>query len=214
MTTDISHTLMGKSSQLNAADIAGPIVVQIERVVVSLDDQPVAVHLVGYKAKPWKPCLTMRRLLSEVWCLDGDVWVGRWVELYRDPRVTWGREAVGGIRVSGLSHIDREHSIRLPVSKSKRETFTVKPLQPPQHSTPKPKTRKTTPTSTQPARSLDDVCGSLGIEIEQLDAWRVSRGRPPIAEMSAEQSSQFAAWLGNQSEQRIAEIKASTNTEE
>jgi hypothetical protein len=48
--------------------------------------------------------------------------------LYLDPSVMFGGIAVGGIRISNLSHIDGPKTIALTASKTSRKPFTVKPL--------------------------------------------------------------------------------------
>jgi len=101
---DISATLAAKSDQLNADDLmGGPVTVTILGVSLVIGDQPVAVAISGFQ--PWKPCKTMRRLLTTAWGADASVWIGKRVTLYRDPAVTFGDGAVGGVRVSHMSGI-------------------------------------------------------------------------------------------------------------
>lgn len=127
---DISSTLMTKSDQLNSDDlIGGPITVEVERVKRGdTTEQPVFVYYVGCNNKPWKPCLTMRRALAAVWTSDAGTWVGKRMTLYRDPSVTFGKDDVGGIRVSHVSGIDRTMSLRLNSSKGKKRAVTLEPL--------------------------------------------------------------------------------------
>ena len=49
--------------------------------------------------------------------------------LYRDPNVTFGGVQVGGIRISHMSHIDREMRFALTVSQKKRAAYAVRPLE-------------------------------------------------------------------------------------
>ena len=103
---DISHTLTAKSQQLNAGDLAAPVVVTVRRVRVTQDDQPVTIDI-GDDLQPWKPCKGMRRLLARTWGTDTDSWPGHRVELFNDPNVRWAGAAVGGVRVAAISGISR-----------------------------------------------------------------------------------------------------------
>lgn len=135
---DITKSLEANSDQINAVDIIGaPITVQIARVTEYKDDkQPYAVWLHGHK-KPWIPCKGMRRLIAAVWGTDAGQWVDRWVRLYNEPTATFGNDPVGGIRVSGLSHIDKSFSAVVPDSitvdgkKKKNATYRVEKITPP-----------------------------------------------------------------------------------
>ena len=103
-TLDVTPFIQAKSDQLNADDLAGgPITVQITGArVVKSDEQPLSLRISGGHA-PWEPCKGMRRLLAEAgastWARP---WVGRWIRLYRDPRVEWAGKESGGVRVSGI----------------------------------------------------------------------------------------------------------------
>jgi hypothetical protein len=127
---DISKTISPKSDQLNADDlITGPITAKIIGVsITETKDQPVSINLEGFPGKPFKPCKSMRRVLVSCWGNDGNLYVGRSITLYRDDRVTWAGQEVGGIRISHLSHIDREVNLMLTASRSNRKPFRVRPL--------------------------------------------------------------------------------------
>jgi hypothetical protein len=70
----------------------------------------------------------MRRVLVTVWGPDGNQYVGRSLTLYRDEKVQFGGMAVGGIRISHMSNIDREMTMALTASRASKRPFTVKPL--------------------------------------------------------------------------------------
>jgi hypothetical protein len=127
---DLSPTIVPKSDQLNADDlITGPITIKVVAVKGSADpQQPVAIHYEGDNGKPYKPCKSMRRLLVAIWGANGGEYVGRSITLHLDPAVMFGGIAVGGIRISHLSHIDGPKTIALTASKTSRKPFTVKPL--------------------------------------------------------------------------------------
>jgi hypothetical protein len=125
---DISHTITAKSDQLNAGDLAAPVVVEVRAVRVVNEEQPVHVELVG-TYQPWKPCKGMRRLLAQSWGTNTDTWPGHRVELYNDPTVTWAGQAVGGIRVSAISGIDKPLRYVMRTSKKGTQTYEVRPLE-------------------------------------------------------------------------------------
>ena len=126
---DITTTLEAKSSQLNTDDlIAGARTITITKVSAGNAEQPVAVSFEGDGGKPWYPCKSMRRVLVAAWGADASQYVGRRVTLFRDPSVLYGGIAVGGIRVSHLSHLDGPLSIALTVTRQKRSPYKVQPL--------------------------------------------------------------------------------------
>jgi hypothetical protein len=126
---DIRSTLEAKSSQLNTDDlIAGAKTITITKVSAGSAEQPVAVSFEGDGGKPWYPCKSMRRVLVAAWGADASQYVGRRVTLFRDPSVLYGGIAVGGIRVSHLSHLDGPLSIALTVARQKRSPYKVQPL--------------------------------------------------------------------------------------
>lgn len=182
---DVSDTIVAKSDQLNADDlIGGPIIVQITNVSKVAGDQPVSVHITGGH-QPWKPCKTMRRLLVAAWGANASAWVGRWLVLHRDPTIRFGSDAVGGIRVSRMSHIDKPLSVSLAVSKGKKAAHKIEPFQPPQER--KPQER--------PTADLDAVLTDADLTINDFDDWRKSVGKPVSADMTEAQRAQVAGWL-------------------
>jgi len=127
--SDLTKTIKPKSDQLNADDfIAGPMTVTVQSVSLSnQEDQPVNIYL-GGGLQPFKPCLSMRRLLITAWGKDGNEWLGRSMTLYNDPSVTWAGQKVGGIRISHLSHIDEPIYKAITISRGKRKLCKVDPL--------------------------------------------------------------------------------------
>ncbi len=127
---DLSATILAKSDQLNADDlIAGPKTVTVTKVTAAASaEQPVRIFYEGDNGKPFIPCKTMRRLLIHVWGADGEQYTGRRMTLYRDADVRYGGEAVGGIRISHVSHISGPISVALTVTRGKKKLVTVNPL--------------------------------------------------------------------------------------
>jgi hypothetical protein len=125
---DITDTLAPKSDQLDAVDLlGGPRTFTVAEVTKGNDEQPVQVKLVEFP-RVWRPGKSMRRVLAACWGAQAGEWTGRRVTLYCDPAVKFGGEAVGGTRISHLSHIDGPKKIPLLVTKGRSAIFTVQPL--------------------------------------------------------------------------------------
>lgn len=104
---DMRDTIIPKSDQLNADDlIGGHLTVRITKVArANTAEQPIAVSFDGDGGKPYFPCKSMRRVMVTVWGADAAAYAGLSMILYRDPEVTWGGMAMGGIRISHVSNI-------------------------------------------------------------------------------------------------------------
>lgn len=129
--TDLTSAIEPKSDQLNSDDlVSGPRTIKITKVVVKeAGEQRVSISFEGDNNKPWKPAKTMTRLLVAIWKnKDSQSFVGKSVTLYRDPSVTWGSLAVGGIRVSHASHIDEKMVIAVRQKKGVSTPVTILPL--------------------------------------------------------------------------------------
>jgi len=143
---DISNTIAPRSDQLNADDLtAGPITVTIEDVSRGNAEQPVNIHLQGFPGRPFKPGLSMRRVLVAVWGPDAKQYIGRSLTLYTDPEITFGKDKVGGVRISHMSHLDKAVAIPLTVTRGKRRPFRVEPL------------TQTAPTPTLAPQTIEDA---------------------------------------------------------
>lgn len=128
---DMSMVILAKSDQLSADDLlAGPITITITNVAVRPGtEQPVTIEYDGGGGRPWKPCKSMSRCLVAAWGADAKAYAGRSVTLYRDPSVKWGGMEVGGIRISHMSHIEREMVMPLTATKGVKKAYKVKPIQ-------------------------------------------------------------------------------------
>lgn len=127
---DLSHTIVPKSDQLNADDlIAGSMTITVTDIKASgSPDQPVTINYQNDDGRPYKPCKSMRRVLIQAWGPNGKEWIGKSMTLYRDPEVKYAGQAVGGIRISHLSDIDRDMNFMLTVTRAKRAAYSVKKL--------------------------------------------------------------------------------------
>ena len=126
---DITETLAPKSDQLNSDDLlAGPITVTIEDVTRGNAEQPVNVHVAGFKGRPYKPNKSMRRVLAEAWGPKTQAWIGQSLTLFRNPKVRYAGKEIGGIEISHMTGLDQPLHTTKTVTRGKREPYTVQPL--------------------------------------------------------------------------------------
>lgn len=121
------QTIVPRSDQLNADDLIGQtLTIKVTEVRFKAgDDQPVSIHFDGDNGKPYKPCKSMRRVLVQAWGPDANKYIGRSMSIYRDPKVLWGGQAVGGIRITHLSHIEAPITMALTATRGSRKAYTV-----------------------------------------------------------------------------------------
>jgi hypothetical protein len=123
---DLRSTIIPKSDQLNADQIvAGPIIITVTSVEAGSKDQPVTIHYEGEGGRPYKPGLTMRKVLLLAWGHDATQWVGRSMELFHEPSIKFGGELVGGIRISRMSHLKQGIKVSLAASKGKKALHEI-----------------------------------------------------------------------------------------
>lgn len=126
---DMTASIEPRSDQVNADDlIAGPRTVTIERVTAGAAEQPFDFHLVETPGRAYRPSKSMRRVIVTAWGSDTSTYVGRRLTLYREPTIRFGKDEVGGIRISHMSNLDGPIKLSLTVSRGKRDPFTVQPL--------------------------------------------------------------------------------------
>ncbi len=121
-----------RSDQWNADDfIGGPRTFTVAGVKVGTAEQKYDVELAEGGGRSWRPPLTVLRLLIAAWGDEAANWTGKRVTLYRDETVSFGPDAVGGIRVSNMSDLptgDKPFTVKLTTKRGKRASFTVDPL--------------------------------------------------------------------------------------
>lgn len=130
MTMDITETTAPKSDQQSFEDFPLGItrIVTVTAVNRNSAEQPVNVELAEYPGRPFRPNLSMRRVLRDVWGKDTSTYTGKRLELFGNPDVMWGGKKVGGVQIKSMSHIDGPKSVQLTVTKGTRGKFTVQPL--------------------------------------------------------------------------------------
>lgn len=126
---DISTTTVPKSDQINAEDLlAGPMTFTVSEVKAGSAEQPVDIHMAELPGRPYRPSKSMRRVLMNAWGRETSIYSGRRITLYRDAEVRFGPEAVGGIKISHLSHISEPVSLALTIKRGQRAKHRVDPL--------------------------------------------------------------------------------------
>lgn len=126
---DLTKTIEADSTQVNADDLTGaPRTVTITGVSRGTVEQPVNLELAEFPGRAYRPCKSMRRVLVAAWGPKASEYIGRRMTLFNDQTVKWGGQAVGGVRIKALSHIDKPLTIPLTVTRGKRAPYTVQPL--------------------------------------------------------------------------------------
>lgn len=181
-------TITPNSDQLNADDmITGPITVTITGVRRGSKDQPVILDIDG-GYQPYKPCKSMRRVMIAAWGDNGSDWIGRSMTLYCDPSVKFGGVALGGVRISHMSHINNSLSLMLTTTRSRRAQYTVEPLVMPESSYPdslfKDRSQAMIDAINCGKMTLDDVisrCNKDGVLTqEQIEIIKESTSKPQL----------------------------------
>lgn len=182
---NLKNTIIPKSDQLNSDDlIAGPMTIKITAVEQGSAEQPVKVRYEGDNGHPYLPGKSMRRVLVSMWGLDGAVYVGRKLTLYRDPNVTFGPDTTGGIRISHASDIAEEMNIALTVKRGKRKPFIVQPLI--ENAAP---VVDETPFDLQTLTDVGDTKAGEGMDA--LKAWWVTLPKKAKAALSAKKDGEW-----------------------
>lgn len=169
MTTVEKVTAEPRSDQWNSDDfIGGPRTFTVAGVKVGTAEQKYDIELVEGGGRFWRPPLTMLRLLIAAWTDEAATWKGRRVTLYRDESVRFGPDAVGGIRISHMSHLpgNKTFTAMLTSSRGRRTRYTVEPLPDAPAATPKPPS----------ADKIIAAFEALGVTLVQLET-RLGRAR-------------------------------------
>ena len=126
---DLSETIIPNSDQLNADDlISGPRTVTVVEVSKGNAEQPVDIHLAEFPGRAYRPSKSMRRVLVAAWGNQSSAYIGKRLTLYRDPEVMFGRDKVGGIKISHMDGIDKPLRVALTVTRGKRSPHIVDPI--------------------------------------------------------------------------------------
>jgi len=130
--SNLRDTIVPKSDQLNSEQLLyGPLTITVTGVARGSDDQPIVIHYRNENGRPYKPCKSMRKVLIFAWGEDGNQWIGRSMTLFNDLSVKWAGVAVGGIRISHMTHIERQIALQLTATRGKKEPYIINILTPP-----------------------------------------------------------------------------------
>ena len=125
---DMGDLLAPKSQQLDAVDlIAGDRTFTVKKVTKTGGEQPLNIFFEEFD-RPWRPGVNQRRVLGNVWGTKFGVWAGRRLTLQCDPTVVYGGKAVGGIRVTHMSHIDKRTPTPIIPTRGQGAIYNVDPL--------------------------------------------------------------------------------------
>ncbi|MGB1291777.1 MAG: hypothetical protein ACPG5Z_06565 [Pseudoalteromonas sp.] len=126
---DFSDTVQAKSDQMNAIDfIGGAQTYTVTGVKKSPDKQQPMLILVDGHAQPYKPSLGYRRIITAVWGMNGNDYVGKKITLDLDPTVIYGGKEVGGICVTAMQGLSEKKRFKLAISRSKHKFVDVMPI--------------------------------------------------------------------------------------
>ncbi|WP_066041958.1 hypothetical protein [Herbiconiux solani] len=170
---NLTESIVPKSDQLNADDlIAGPVTVTIVEVRKGTPEQPVSVFTEEFgNGRPYKPSKSMRRVLVTAWGAETDAYAGRKLTLFRNPKIKFGGEEVGGIQISHMSHIGDTLSVKLTVARGKRAPHEVLPIDTPPPAALKDESGRDWLTELADAAKIDQAAvGALGVEAKAAHA--------------------------------------------
>lgn len=183
--SDMSAVIQPKSDQINADDlIGGDLTIRITDVSVSPgQEQPVSMKFEG-SPKVFRPCKSMARVMVAAWGPDSKAYVGRSLQLYRDPTVKWGGMEVGGIRIRAMTDMpnSRPMTMALTATKGQRKPYTVNPL------------------TVQAA--------AIGVTMTAADAYALAKAE------AGKGTASFRAWFGSEAGKaaRLAESRIAVGT--
>jgi hypothetical protein len=192
--TDMRAVIEPKSDQLNTDDlISGPRTIRIRDVKIAPSgEQRVSVFFDGDNGKPWRPCKGMCRIMVEAWGADAKEYIGRWCTLYREPKVTWAGLQIGGIRISHMSHIERDMVTAVTESQKRRSPLIVKVL-----------------TVPAPAAKVDDKAAKLTAMVDKLlvDIGACASVEELGAYLGTEEARKQTKWLQDKAKEHSAIIE-------
>lgn len=127
----LSDTIVTKSDQLNAEDLllSNRIIKITDVKMVKDPQQPLVINYEGDNGRPFKPCLTMRKALQFAYGDDPQNLIGKFLELYCDPEVRFGKEKVGGVRIAGMSDIKGTIRASFTETRGKKKEYVFKRIE-------------------------------------------------------------------------------------
>lgn len=157
------------------------------------------VHFRNDALKPWLPCKTTGFCMAAMYGDDTEGWIGKPVTLYFDPTVKVGRDVKGGIRVRGAPGI---RPMTVEVKLPKRKPLSIRLVD----TAPRRQEQQARPTA-----DLEQVLADAELTVNDLDDWRESNGKGPVADLDDTQRAKLAGWLA-QDQIRLEAIRAFANS--
>ena len=124
---EVRASVVADSTQINAAELLSPMTVTIKAVTKGTREQPINIALMETD-KFFRPCKTCRRILISQYSDDPKKWIGQRLTLYNDETVLWAGVAIGGVRISHLTGLDKPKTFIVTVGRGKRSEVTIHPL--------------------------------------------------------------------------------------
>lgn len=176
---DLSKSIQPRSDQINADDLmaTGPTDVTITGVRAGKAEQPFDFDVAEFPGRAFRPGVTMRRVIIKAWGPDSDAYIGRRLRLYCDPTVHFGKETVGGVRISHMSDIPKRMTFPVTVTRGRRQPYTVDPL-------PDAAPTGPTPADVAACMSVEELRGmwqAASPDVQQLIQQRVEELRAQVA---------------------------------
>src|SRR5690606_28092147 len=107
-------SIQPRSDQINADSlISGPQTYTIEKVTEGAAEQPFDFHLIESPGRVYRPSKSMRRVIVEAWGPKTENYAGKRLTIYRNPEIRFGRDKLGGLEISHLSHISKPLEVNL-----------------------------------------------------------------------------------------------------
>lgn len=131
--SDLSDTTVPESDRLNGDDLLhGEKLITITGVVRYLDPKRNPAFYLNYEGdsgRPFKPCKTQRRIITQLWGEDGNLYIGRQLRLYNEMTVVYAGKETGGLRVNGMTDIQGTATIKVSEARGKKKTYTIEKLE-------------------------------------------------------------------------------------
>lgn len=183
---DITDALAPNSDQLDAIELVTPRTFTIApggRLAMRERKTVAEIALEGFP-RVWRPSKGMLDVLARCWGSDAKQWVGRSVTLYNDPDVMFGKDRVGGVRISHMSHIDGVQSVPIRAAGRGRapKLWKVEPLE-------------DVPVAPQQASSSDDITRALNAIDTATDASKLDAIEKHAASLGIDQTPEIQSAL-------------------
>jgi len=130
----IADMILAKSDQLNAEDLLGrEMVIKITKVTKKdpKKPQPLWINYEGDDGgkRPYKPCKGMIKIIFSMWGENESNYIGRSLSLYRFEEAVYAGKEVGGLRLNGMSHIEKSFKVKITESRNKKVEYSIKKLE-------------------------------------------------------------------------------------